>query len=126
MNPMLSSARLPAEAITEDGLADGWWDSDVLGGAPLQASSDTLGFLVLGPKEKGEIFVHEERLLIATVAPILTLALRETILVAELRDVSQRLINAAESERARIALDLHDGPLQKAILLGGLNGASLQ
>ena len=118
--------RLPNLAILEDGLADVWWDSDMLVVAPLQASSDTLGFLVLGPKEKGEIFVHEERLLIATVAPILALALSETTLLAELREVSQRLINAEEAERARIALDLHDGPLQKAILLGGLNGAAVR
>ena len=118
--------RLPNLAILEDGLADVWWDADMLVVAPLQASSDTLGFLVLGPKEKGEIFVHEERLLIATVAPILALALSETTLLAELREVSQRLINAEEAERARIALDLHDGPLQKAILLGGLNGAAVR
>ena len=118
--------RLANLAIPEDGLADVWWDSDVLVVAPLQASSDTLGFLVLGPKEKGEVFVHEERLLIATVAPILALALRETTLLAELREVSQRLINAEESERARIALDLHDGPLQKAIFLGGLDGAAVR
>jgi signal transduction histidine kinase len=117
--------RLPYLVIPEDGLADVWWDSDLLVVAPLQASSDTLGYLVLGPKEKGEVFVHEERLLIATVAPILALALRETTLLAELREVSQRLINAEESERARIALDLHDGPLQKAIFLGGLNGAAI-
>jgi len=118
--------RLPYLAFPDDGLADVWCDSDVLVVAPLRASSDTLGFLVLGPKEKGEVFVHEERLLIATVAPILALALRETILLAELREVSQRLINAEESERARVALDLHDGPLQKAIFLGGLNGAAIR
>jgi signal transduction histidine kinase len=118
--------RLPYLAIPDDGLADVWWDSDMLVVAPLQASGDTLGFLVLGPKEKGEIFVQEERLLIATVAPILALAIRETTLLSELREVSQRLINAEESERARIALDLHDGPLQKAILLGGLNGAAIR
>jgi signal transduction histidine kinase len=116
---------LPGLAFAEDGLADAWWDADVLIAARLQASSDTLGFLVLGPKDKGEVFVHEERLLIATVAPILALAIRETTLLAELREVSQRLFDAEESERARIALDLHDGPLQKAIFLGGLDGAAL-
>ena len=118
--------RLQGLAFPEDGLADVWWDSDRLVVALLQASSDTLGFLVLGPKEKGEVFVHEERLLISTVAPILALAIRETTLLADLREVSQRLINAEESERARIALELHDGPLQKAIFLGGLHGAAIQ
>jgi signal transduction histidine kinase len=118
--------RLSNLAFPEDGLVNVWWDSDMLVVALLQASSDTLGFLVLGPKNKGEVFVHEERLLIATVAPILALAIRETTLLAELREVSQRLINAEESERARIALDLHDGPLQKAILLGGPNGTAIR
>lgn len=118
--------RLPDLEFPGDGVVDVWWDSDMLVLARLQASSDSLGFLVLGPKEKGEVFVHEERLLIATVAPILALAIRETTLLAELREVSQRLINAEEAERARIALDLHDGPLQKAIFLGGLNGGVVQ
>jgi signal transduction histidine kinase len=36
--------------------------------------------------------------------------------------VSRRLIDAEETERTRIARDLHDGPLQKAILLGGIHG----
>ena len=117
--------RLTSLTFAEDGLAEARWDSDVLIAARLQASSDTLGFLVLGPKDKGEVFIHEERLLIATVAPILALAIRETTLLAELREASQRLFDAEESERARIALDLHDGPLQKAIFLGGLSGSAL-
>ncbi|HUD72458.1 MAG TPA: sensor histidine kinase, partial [Dongiaceae bacterium] len=91
----------------------------------LQASGGTLGYLVVGPKERGDVLVQEERLLVATVAPILALALRETTLLLELRDVSQRLIDAEESERARIARDLHDGPLQKAILLRGIEGDGL-
>jgi len=111
--------RLPSLVFGEDGLVDVWWDPDRLVVALLQTSSDTLGYLVLGPKAQGEVFVHEERLLIATVAPILALALREATLLSELRDVSRQLIHAQETERTRIASDLHDGPLQKAILLGG-------
>jgi signal transduction histidine kinase len=104
----------------KDGLAELWWDSDIVVVARLQSSHQILGYLVAGPKEKGEILVHEERLVVATVAPILALAIRETSLLTELREVSERLIGAEESERARIARDLHDGPLQKAIYLGGL------
>jgi signal transduction histidine kinase len=114
--------RLPSLAFDPDGLTEVRWDSDELVVVRLQASNETVGWLVLGPKDEGEVFVHDERLLIATVAPILALAIRETTLVSELRDVSRRLINAEESERTRIACDLHDGPLQKAILLGGIDG----
>jgi two-component system sensor histidine kinase NreB len=35
----------------------------------------------------------------------------------ELRNLNQRMVKAEEMERARVASDLHDGPLQKAILL---------
>ncbi|HKQ96308.1 MAG TPA: sensor histidine kinase, partial [Candidatus Polarisedimenticolia bacterium] len=116
IRPRLGDLRFGA-----DGLTDVWWDSDILVVTTLQTSGESLGWLVLGPKAKGEVLVHEERHLIATVAPILALAIRETTLLAELRELSRRLIDAEESERARIARDLHDGPLQKAILLGGLD-----
>jgi signal transduction histidine kinase len=114
--------RLRALSFNADGFTEVRWDSDVLVVASLQASSQPLGYLVLGPKEGGEVFVEEERLLIASVAPILSLAIREAALVSELREVSRRLIDAEETERTRIARDLHDGPLQKAILLGGIHG----
>ena len=38
-------------------------------------------------------------------------------LARELKALNQRLLQAREEERARIADDLHDGPLQKALLL---------
>jgi len=103
----------------EHGMSEIRWDSDVLLIARLETVGETLGFLVLGPKDKGEIFLREERRLVETVIPILALAIRETSLLAELREVSERLTDAQEAERGRIARDLHDGPLQKAILLGG-------
>jgi signal transduction histidine kinase len=118
--------RLRALSFNSDGCTEVRWDSDVLVVARLQASSQPLGYLVLGPKEGGEVFVEEERLLIASVAPILSLAIREATLVSELREVSRRLIHAEETERARIARDLHDGPLQKAILLGGIHGHDMR
>ena len=114
--------RLRALSFNADGFTEVRWDSDVLVVAGLQASSQPLGYLVLGPKEGGEVFVEEERLLIASVAPILSLAIREATLLSELREASRRLIHAEETERTRIARDLHDGPLQKAILLGGIHG----
>ena len=109
-----------------NGVSEMRWSSDVLLIARLEAGSHALGFLALGPKEKGEIFLREERRLVETVTPILALAIRETSLLAELREVSERLTDAQEDERGRIARDLHDGPLQKAILLGGGAGVTFR
>jgi signal transduction histidine kinase len=111
--------RLLEMDLGEHGMSETRWNSDVLLIARLESSGHTLGFLVLGPKEKGEVFLREERRLVETVTPILALAIRETSLLAELREVTERLTDAQEAERGRIARDLHDGPLQKAILLGG-------
>jgi two-component system sensor histidine kinase ComP len=118
--------RLLALRFDQDGLSETRWNSDDLLIARLEAGGQTLGFLALGPKESGEIFVREERRLVETVTPILALAIRETNLLAELREVNERLTNAEEAERGRIARDLHDGPLQKAILLGGAAEATLR
>ena len=111
--------RLLEMDLDEHGTSETRWDSDVLLIARLETGVHTLGFLVLGPKEGGEVFLREERRLVETVTPILALAIRETSLLAELREVNERLTDAQEAERGRIARDLHDGPLQKAILLGG-------
>ena len=111
--------RLLETDFAPNGLSETRWSSDAMLIVRLEAGSHALGFLAIGPKEKGEIFLREERRLVETVTPILALAIRETSLLAELRDVSERLTDAEEAERARIARDLHDGPLQKAILLGG-------
>ena len=105
--------------LGERGVSEMRWNSDVLLIARLETAGATLGFLVLGPKEKGEVFLREERRLVETITPIIALAIRETNLLAELREVSERLTDAQEAERGRLARDLHDGPLQKAILLGG-------
>jgi signal transduction histidine kinase len=110
----------------ENGLSEVRWESDILLIGRLETGSDTLGFLVIGPKERGEVLLREERRLVETVAPILALAVRETRLLAELRDVNERLTNAQEAERARIARDLHDGPLQKAMFLAGVSEATLR
>jgi signal transduction histidine kinase len=108
------------------GMSETRWKSDALVIARLETAGCTVGFLVLGPKEEGEVLLREERRLIGTIAPILALAIRETSLLAELREVSEQLTDAVEAERSRIARDLHDGPLQKAILLGGVADVTLR
>jgi len=111
--------RLEGLAYGDDGLSELRFNSDLLLIARLEAGGGTFGMLVLGPRERGEVFLREDRVLIATLIPIFALAIRETTLLTELCRVSEQLTSAQEAERARIARDLHDGPLQKAILLGG-------
>lgn len=118
--------RLLETGFGANGLSEMRLDSDVLLIARLETGSQVLGFLALGPKEKGEVFLREERRLVETVTPIFALAIRETSLLAELREVSERLTDAQEAERGRLARDLHDGPLQKAILLGGGAGVKFR
>jgi len=99
------------------------WESDSLILVNLRSAGRYLGYLLLGPKEGGEVFVEEEKRLIATVVPFLTLAVSKGQLSEELRDLNQRLVKAEEMERARVAGDLHDGPLQKAIVLAAAGDA---
>jgi signal transduction histidine kinase len=111
--------QLQASAQNAEGrdYAEVRWGSDSLILVTLRSAGRYLGYLLLGPKEGGEIFVDEEKRLVVTVAPFLAVAISKGQISEELRNLNQRLVKAEESERARVAGDLHDGPLQKAILL---------
>jgi len=98
------------------------WESDSFLLATLKLSGRYLGHILLGPKGGGEVFIEEEKRLVATTIPLLALAIDESQLSEELRETNKRLIKTEETERARIAADLHDGPLQKAMLLAGAGG----
>ena len=104
-----------------DELQEILWKANSLLLAKLMASGRPIGHLLLGPKKAGEVFVVEEKRLIATLLPVLGLAIDKSQLSDDLRELNQRLIETEEAERARLATDLHDGPLQKAILLGSPN-----
>ncbi len=98
-------------------LLDLRWESDSLLLLVLKSPGRRIGFALLGPREGGEVFVEDEKRLALTVGPLLALAVDQSILSGELRELNQRLMGAQELERKRMAVDIHDGPLQKAIVL---------
>jgi signal transduction histidine kinase len=93
------------------------WESDSLLVVNLLLGDRRLGNILLGPKKGGDVFLETEKSMIATLAPVISLGLGKTLLSEELRELNRRMINAQEMERARVAADIHDGPLQKATLL---------
>ncbi len=105
---------------------------------PLVADGTTIGALVLGPKRHEGEALPEDRALVATLAPLAATALRGALLARrnalllerlegqvqllaererELAALGARLLRVQEEERRRLALDLHDDLLQRAILL---------
>ena len=98
-------------------LLDLRWESDSLLVMALKSPGRQIGFAILGPKAAGEVFLEEEKRLALTVGPLLAMAVDQSILSTELRVLNQRLVGAQEMERNRMAADIHDGPLQKAIVL---------
>jgi signal transduction histidine kinase len=107
-------------------LLDLRWESDSLLVMALRSPGRQIGFAIMGPKRGGEVFVEEEKRLAQTVAPLLALAVDQSILSRELRDLNQRLVKAQEQERKRMAVDIHDGPLQKEIVLTRASEVSFQ
>lgn len=105
------------------GVAEVQWESDTLLLVPFTASGAYRGHLLLGPKAGGDVFLDEQKRLVTAIAPMLALALDKSELAEDRRALNTRLMKAEEAERARIAGDLHDGPLQKALLIAGGLGA---
>ena len=114
VQPMLESVVTDS---TREGIFELRSGSDHLLLANLTASSQYLGYVLLGPKAGGEVFVDEGKQLLQTLLPFISVSISKSELTEELRGVNQRLVRAEEDERARVAADLHDGPLQKAMLL---------
>jgi signal transduction histidine kinase len=98
---------------------------------PLVAGGGRIGALVLGPRRRDAELSIRERALVDLVAPLAALALQNASLLRragelataadererDLTSLAARLTGAQEDERRRIALELHDEPLQRAILL---------
>ena len=98
---------------------------------PLVADGLAIGTLAIGPRRHGVELLRDDRRLIITLAPLLATALQNSLLVqllesqvAVLADrehalaaLSTRLMQVQEGERRHLALDLHDDPLQRTIVL---------
>lgn len=107
--------------------------------APLVAEGAAVGTLLVGPKRRDVALRPEDATLLASLAPLVAVALRNALLLRQLEQqvaalgereralaaLSGRLLRVQEDERRRLALDVHDDPLQRAILLArDLGGAT--
>lgn len=115
-------------SMSEKDEEKGEWDALLV---PLVTDEASLGTLAVGPKRGDLEHLPEDKALIATLAPLVTTALHNALLTQSLEQqiatlaeresalaaLTERLLQAHEEERHRIALDLHDDPLQRAILL---------
>jgi signal transduction histidine kinase len=95
----------------------------------LRTHDALVGLLCLGPKASGEPFRAEDRALLVTLSGHLAAIVRNVQLVDDLKaqvellqaqkaaldTLNERLQRAREEERARLAADLHDEPLQTAL-----------
>lgn len=83
------------------------------------------GLWLVGPRRDGEDFSESDRRILKTLARQAEVALGNVLLVEtlrrqldEIRTTQRQLLRSREEERARLARDLHDGPIQ---VLVGLN-----
>lgn len=116
-----------------------WAGADDIHAVRLVAEGTRIGTLALGPKTSGAEYTPEDLALLSTLAPLASTVLRNGLLIRSLERqvvalgereetlaaLSAKLMSVQEEERRQLALDLHDDPLQRAILLArNLGGAS--
>jgi signal transduction histidine kinase len=99
---------------------------------PLSFQGDVQAVWIVGPRRDGEAFSSSDQRILNTVARQAETALSNVLLVETLRrqldeirasrtalvQAQHQLLRTREDERARLARDLHDGPLQALV---GLN-----
>ena len=92
---------------------------------PLTFQSQLRGLWTVGPRRDGEDYSGADRRILKTLARQAQVALGAVLLIEalrrqldEIRAIQRQLLRSREQERARLARDLHDGPIQ---LLVGLN-----
>lgn len=121
LSTLVAATRAVTEAPTVVSLAGGCLSVLLI---PLRTHDTAVGHLCLGPKASGEPFRAEDNALLATLSGHLAAIVRNTYLVDDLRQkvaaldmLNERLQSIQEEERARLAADLHDEPLQTALFL---------
>ncbi len=75
---------------------------------PMFNGDELIGILGLGPRWSEDIFDEGDEALIEVLARQATLALLVARQIAELRQIPQRMLDAQERERYKIARELHD------------------
>ena len=92
---------------------------------PLAFEGQARGLWVVGARRDGEDFTSSDRRILNTLARQAEVALNNVLLIErlrrrvdEIRAVQQQLLRSREEERARLAREMHDGPIQ---MLVGLN-----
>ena len=76
---------------------------------PLTYHKETIGQLVVAPRDANGRFDHRERPLLQSIAALTANTVRAVMLSDKLRQSRQRIITAREEERRRLRRDLHDG-----------------
>jgi len=78
---------------------------------PLRAGFDTFGVIVFGSQSKNAFSVDQSEIL-RSVGLQSTIALQNAVLYSNLLTEKERIIDADEEARKKLARDLHDGPTQ--------------
>lgn len=106
-------------------------ETGAVASATLVSDGTAIGVLAVGPKRRDVDLLPEDRKLLATVAHLLATRLQNALLISRLEAqvaalgerehalgaLSNKLMRVQEDQRRGLALDLHDDPLQRAILL---------
>jgi signal transduction histidine kinase len=85
--------------------------------APLVEREQVVGILALGPRWTGEVYDDRDLELIEILAQQMALSILNTRQMARLRMATESITQAAESERRKIARELHDTILQFLLVL---------
>jgi signal transduction histidine kinase len=92
---------------------------------PLTFEGQALGSWTVAPRRDGEDFSASDQRILHTLARQAEIALSNVLLVerlrrqlGEIRATQRQLLRSREEERARLARELHDGPMQELV---GLN-----
>ena len=78
---------------------------------PLRAGFDTFGVILFGSESKNA-FSPDQREVLRAIGLQSTIALQNAVLYSNLLSEKERIIDADEEARKKLARDLHDGPTQ--------------